>query len=44
MVDRCAYCNIELPDKIKRFAIYCNGCYDKGIMLYNEEKKKKTIV
>lgn len=28
MVDRCAYCNVELPDKIKHWASYCNGRLD----------------
>lgn len=28
----CKNCKIELPEKIKKFSIYCNTCYDKGIM------------
>ncbi len=36
MGDRCIACNVELPDKLKRWASYCNSCYDKGIMFWKK--------
>ena len=32
MDDKCKNCKVELPEKIKKIAIYCNTCYDKGTM------------
>lgn len=29
-MDKCKKCNVILNDKIKRYATYCNDCYDKG--------------
>ena len=32
-MDKCKKCGVILNDKIKRYATYCNDCYDKGVML-----------
>jgi len=44
MADRCVGCNVKLDEKLRVWASYCSACYDKGIMLWNEEKKKNKII
>lgn len=34
MADYCDNCKVILPEKIKKWATYCNDCYDKGIQFY----------
>ena len=31
MTDYCIACKCILSDKIKRWAVYCTPCYNKGI-------------
>ena len=40
MADYCDNCKVILPEKIKKWAKYCNNCYDKGIQFYYQSKKK----
>ena len=40
-MDTCKKCNSILPDKIKRYATYCNSCYDIGVMFWTENKNKQ---
>jgi len=40
MTDHCIVCKSVLPDKIKRWAIYCTPCYNTGIAFYYASKNK----
>jgi hypothetical protein len=31
-MDTCKGCGVVLDNKLKKWATYCNQCYDKGIM------------
>jgi DNA-directed RNA polymerase subunit RPC12/RpoP len=32
MSEKCIKCDKNLEEKIKHFAVYCNNCWDEGVM------------
>lgn len=37
-MDNCKNCKVELPEKIRHYATYCNSCYDQGKMFYSSSE------